>query len=153
MRAVSEAVVMLTPSVKATLFIPTPTSPTTAIESSSRLPGLVPGSRMRAKTRTTSPARTNRIATKGSGGTSATATLTATGLVPRKRTARSSETSVNAAALSLTSVTRSDCTSRGLRPAIHPKFIAVCSHETPGKWHGRSKGRTTPLSRGSGLIP
>jgi hypothetical protein len=43
----------------------------------------------------------NLVATKGRGGNSVTATLTATGLVPRKRTARSSEASTSVAALSL----------------------------------------------------
>ena len=41
----------------------------------------------------------NLMATKGNGGTSETATLTATGLVPRNRTARSREASVSHSAL------------------------------------------------------
>src|SRR5215218_3945865 len=109
MRAVSEAVVMLTPKVKATLFIPTPTNPTPAMRSWSPLDG-PSRPRRSARPRTTSPARTNLIATKGSGGTSKTASLTATGLVPRKRTARSREASVSIAALPLPSVTVSDST-------------------------------------------
>lgn len=47
----------------------------------------------------------NLTATNGRGGISATATLTATGLVPRKRTAKSSEASVKADVLSSGPVT------------------------------------------------
>src|SRR5215211_9399300 len=102
MRAVSEAVVILTPIVKATLFAPTPTRPTPARDRMSRRPGLPsPGSRSATSARSRSPARVNLIATKGTGGNSATATLTATGFVPRKRTARSSEASTSVADLSL----------------------------------------------------
>src|SRR5215207_5853338 len=93
---------MLTPSVKAMLFAPTPTRPTPTKERRSRRPGLPSrGSRSATSARSRSPARMNLIATKGKGGNSATAILTATGLVPRKRTARSSEASTRVAALSL----------------------------------------------------
>ena len=57
----------------------------------------------------------NLSATKGSGGTPTTAYLTATKLVPRKKTARSREASVNNSALPLRSVT-----ARILRPD-HPR--------------------------------
>src|SRR5919112_712282 len=112
MRAVSEAVVMLTPRVKEMSFIPTPTSPTPAIESRSFRPTSRPRPSENATSRSKSPAMRNRIATNGSGGTSRTASFTATGLVPRKRTARSRETSVSTAALLLSSVTISDSTLR-----------------------------------------
>src|SRR5215211_5812853 len=93
---------MLTPSVKATLFAPTPTRPTPAKERRSRRPGLPSAdSRSATSVRSRSPARVNLIVTKGRGGNSATATLTATGLVPRKKTARSSKASTSVAALSL----------------------------------------------------
>jgi hypothetical protein len=110
MRAVSEAVVMLTPSVKATLFIPTPTTLTPAMETRSLLPGQLFGLRMRTSPRSRSPARVNLRATKGSGGTPPTAYLTVTKFVPRKKTARSSEASVTRAVLSLDSVTNLDST-------------------------------------------
>jgi hypothetical protein len=45
----------------------------------------------------------NLMATKGNAGTSETATLTATGLVPRSKTARSREASVNHSALPFSS--------------------------------------------------
>src|ERR687897_3578947 len=93
---------MLTPSVKATLFPPPPKRPPPARERMSRRPGLPSlGSRNATSARSRSPASVNLITTKGTGGNSATATLTATGLVPRKRTARSSEASTSVAALSL----------------------------------------------------
>ena len=97
--------VMLTPSVKATLFIPTPT-----METRSLLPGQLFGLKMRTSPKSRSPARVNLRATKGSGGIPLTAYLTATKLVPRKRTARSSEASVTRAVLSLESVTNLDST-------------------------------------------
>src|SRR5918997_1723697 len=105
MRAVSEAVVRLTPIVKATLFIPTPTTPTPAMKTRSLLPGQLFRLRMRNNPRSRSPARVNLRATKGSGGNPPTAYLTATKLVPRKNTARSREASVNNSALPYRSVT------------------------------------------------
>src|SRR5215212_2861271 len=109
MRAVSDAVVMLTPKVKETLFIPTPTRPIPAIESKSVLLGLSTPTK-NTITSSRSPARVNLMATKGNAGTSETATLTATGLVPRKSTARSSEASVTTAVLSLKLLTALDST-------------------------------------------
>src|SRR5918998_5149809 len=106
---------MLTPRVKATLFIPTPTTPTPTRERRSLLPGQLFGLRTRNSPRSRRPARVNLRATKGSGGTPTTAYLTATKLVPRKKTARSSEASVNSSALPLRSIT-----ARILRPE-HPR--------------------------------
>src|SRR3712207_1947593 len=127
MRAVSEAVVMLTPKVKAVLFIATPTRPTPAMARRSFRPTLRPWRSKSTAGRSTSPARRNRIATKGSGGTSETANLTATGLVPRKRTARSKETSVSIAALPLPSFMTSDCTTTPGRRHLYrtrPRAVA-----------------------------
>src|SRR5215203_5287365 len=107
MRAVSEAVVMLTPKVKATLFTPTPTKPTPAIERMSLLPGLSNPSTS-TLTRSKRLARVNLAATKGNGGTSETVTLTATGLVPRNTTATSREASVSHSALPSSPLMRSD---------------------------------------------
>lgn len=59
---------MLTPTVKATLFAPTPINPTPTIESRSLLSGRPLGSRSAARPRSRSPAKVKRIATKGSGG-------------------------------------------------------------------------------------
>src|SRR5829696_3933269 len=60
------------------------------------------------------------MTTKGSGGTSVPATLTATGLV-RRRTARNSETSVNTAAPPLSSVTLWGLPPRhNDRPPVYP---------------------------------
>src|SRR5215211_36979 len=100
---------MLTPKVKATLFIPTPRRPIPAIESRSLLPGLSSPTKNTITT-SRSPARVNLRATKGNAGTSETATLTATGLVPRKSTAKSSEASVTRAVLSLNVLTALDST-------------------------------------------
>jgi hypothetical protein len=50
----------------------------------------------------------NLMATKGNAGTSETATLTATGFVPSKSTARSSEASVTRVVLSLNLLTALD---------------------------------------------
>src|SRR5215208_6600792 len=126
---------MLTPSVKATLFAPTPTRPTPAKERRSRRPGLASaGSRSATSVRSRSPARVNLIVTKGRGGNSATATLTATGLVPRKRTARSSEASTSVAALSL-------------RPAMTPSLPSW--HSGHGLSFLRSKVGPTVWSKKS----
>src|SRR5215210_2437318 len=127
---------MLTPIVKATLFAPTPTRPTPARERMSRRPGLPsPGSRSATSARSRSPARVNLIATKGTGGNSATATLTATGLVPRKRTARSSEASTSVAALSL-------------RPAMTPSLPSWHSgHRLVGCSFLRSRVRLTAWNK------
>ena len=67
MRAVLEALVRLTPKVKATLFRATPMSPTPAMARKSSLLSLPFGSKRRRITQSTSPARTNRNAAKGSG--------------------------------------------------------------------------------------
>src|SRR5215207_9387932 len=57
---------MLTPSVKAMLFAPTPTRPTPAKERRSRRPGLPSaGSRSATSVRSRSPARVNLIVRKG----------------------------------------------------------------------------------------
>src|SRR5215208_85436 len=127
---------MLTPSVKATLFAPTPTRPTPAKERRSRRPGLASaGSRSATSVRSRSPARVNLIVTKGRGGNSATATLTTTGLVPRKRTARSSEASTSVAALSL-------------RPAMTPSLPPWHSgHRLAGLSSLRSRVRLTVWSK------
>src|SRR5215216_1714553 len=129
---------MLTPSVKATLFAPTPTRPTPASERRSRRPGLPSAcSRSATSVRSRSPARVNLTVTKGRGGNSATATLTATGLVPRKRTARSSAASTSVAALSL-------------RPAMTPSLPSWHSaHRLVGGSFLRSRVRLTAWNKTS----
>ena len=127
---------MLTPSVKATLFAPTPTRPTPAREKRSRRPGCgLPsrGSRSATSVRSRSPARVNLIVTKGKGGNSATAILTATGLVPRKRTARSSEASTRVAA-------------PVLAPGHDPKST-VLAQRSPARWGLLLRSRVTVWSK------
>src|ERR671916_1076975 len=131
MRAVSKAVVMLTPRVTATLFAPTPSTPTPAMASRPLLPGSSPGSRARTKARATSPARVNLAATNGSGGTSPTVYFTATKLEPRKRTARSSEASVTTAALSLKPLTTSDSTPGSPQAHAYPPVSTKSGGQRP----------------------
>src|SRR5215212_8066283 len=93
-----------------------------------------------------SPARVNLMATKGNAGTSETATLTATGLVPRKSTARSSEASVTTAVVSLDSVTALDSTpgppeahsdppDRSWAPSVDGRSCRVSAPaKSPSRW-------------------
>jgi hypothetical protein len=77
----------------------------------------------------------NLMATKGNAGTSETATLTATGFVPRKSTARSSEASVTKVVLSLNLFTALDSTS------LSPK----AQSDSPNRsWVLRGRGAIVP---------
>src|SRR5215212_6830211 len=143
---------MLTPCVKATLLAPTPTRPTPAKERRSRRPGLpFPCSRSATSARSRSPARVNLIATKERGGNSATATLTTTGLVPRKRTARSSEASVSVAALFFDLVTdpkSTVCVTRSLTSlALRSLQDAHQTHRIRARNAGPPPGAPWPLLR------
>src|SRR5215211_3102672 len=108
MSAVFAAVVMLTPMVKTDWVSVTPTtpSPSTGMKSSRRR--RLSGSTRRRSSQSSTPAKVNRTAAKSTGGTLSTTCLTATKLVPKKKTARSSEVSSQSEALRFSGDTLAD---------------------------------------------
>src|SRR5215210_878471 len=124
MSAVFAAVVMLTPMVKTDWVSVTPTtpSPSTGMKSSRRR--RLSGSTRRRSSQSSTPAKVNRTAAKSIGGTLSTTCLTATKLVPKKKTVRSSETSSQSEALRLSGVTLAD------EVRILAERLYVCGDQT-----------------------
>src|ERR687893_3136143 len=98
MSAVLAAVVMLTPTVKTDWVSVTPTTLSPSIGRKSSRKSLLSGSTSRRSSQSNSPAKVNRITANRIGGTLSTTCLTATKLVPKKKTVRSSEVSTHSEA-------------------------------------------------------
>jgi hypothetical protein len=98
--AVSEAFVRSTPEVKSMFVAPTPNAPTPIMANRSFRPTPPPDpNKKRTAPRSSRPATVNLTATKGRGMKAVTAYLTATGFVPKRKTATSKKSSVLGAAL------------------------------------------------------
>src|ERR671913_514272 len=109
-RPVLPALERLTPNVKPVWAVATPKQPSAAIGSTSLLRSLLFGSKRRRTSSNNSPPTVNRRATSNSGEILAAAYFVAAKFRPQNVAARTSETSVAAAALSLRSNTGADCT-------------------------------------------
>src|SRR5918997_5077176 len=95
MSAVLAAVVMLTPIVKTDWVSVTPTKPRPSTRRKSPRSRRLSGSTRRRSSQSNSPAEVNRTAANRIGGTLSTTCLTATKLVPKKKTVSSSEVSTH----------------------------------------------------------
>src|ERR671932_1953265 len=105
MSAVLAAVVMLTPTVKTDWVSVTPTTPRPSTLTKSSRRRRLSGSTRRRSSQSSTPAKVNRTAAKSTGGTLSTTCLTATKLVPKKKTVRSSEASSHSEASRFSDVT------------------------------------------------
>src|ERR671917_221807 len=108
MSAVLAAVVMLTPTVKTDWVSVTPTTLSPSIGRKSLRKSLLSGSTRRRSSQSNSPAKVNRIAANRIGGTPSTTCLTATKLVPKKKTVSSSEVSTHSEDRRFSGVTLAD---------------------------------------------
>src|SRR5918997_1617966 len=108
MSAVLAAVVMLTPMVKTDWVSVTPTTPRPSTGRKFSRLRRVSGSTRRRRNQSSTPARVKRAAAKRIGGTLSTTCLTATKLVPKKTTVRSSEVSTRSEARRFSGVTLAD---------------------------------------------
>src|SRR3712207_6815419 len=95
MSAVLAAVVKLTPTVKTDWVSVTPTTASPNIGRRSLRSSLLCGSTRRRSSQSTTPAEVNRTAANRIGGTLSTTCLTATKLVPKKKTVSRSEVSTH----------------------------------------------------------
>src|ERR671915_1163906 len=108
MSAVLAAVVRLTPTVKTDWVSVTPTTPSPSTGRKSFRGSLLPGSIRRRITQSSTPADVKRTAAKRIGGTLSTTCLTATKLVPKKKTVSRSEVSTQSDARRLSGATLAD---------------------------------------------
>src|SRR5918997_2473794 len=108
MSAVLAAVVRLTPTVKTDWVSVTPTTPSPSIGRRSSRRSLLCGSTRRRSSQSSTPAEVNRTAANRIGGTLSTTCLTATKLVPKKKTVSRSEVSTHSVARCFSGVTLTD---------------------------------------------
>src|SRR5918911_1701435 len=108
MSAVLAAVVMLTPTVKTDWVSVTPTTPRPSTGTKSSRRRWLSGSTRRRSTQSSTPAEVNRTAANRIGGTLSTTCLTATKLVPKKKTVSRSEASTHRDARRLSGATLAD---------------------------------------------
>src|SRR5215212_47800 len=105
MSAVLAAVVRPTPTVKTDCVSVMPTTPRPSTGRKSLRSRRLSGSTRRRSSQSSSPAEVNRSAANRIGGTTSTTCLTATKLVPKKKTVRSSEVSTHSEARRFSTLT------------------------------------------------
>src|SRR5918997_2201231 len=108
MSAVLAAVVMLTPIVKTDWVSVTPTKPRPSTRRKSPRSRRLSGSTRRRSSQSNTPAKVNRTAANRIGGTLSTTCLTATKLVPKKKTVSRSEVSTHSEVRRFSGVTLAD---------------------------------------------